>query len=64
MTIRDIHVTNWEAPGGPYWDKVKERHTEPLIEATMKLTLSWDEYHAMIAKARTPDNLTGGGASA
>lgn len=48
MKIHDVHITNWQPPGGPFWDEVKERHAEPLIDATMKMTLSWDEYRALI----------------
>lgn len=56
MKINNIHITNWEEPGGPYWDNVKERHSEPLIEATMKLTLSWDEYETLLAEDKKAAN--------
>lgn len=55
MKINHVLIDNWESPGGPYWEKVEERHTEPLIEATIKFTLSWDEYHALIMEARKSD---------
>lgn len=50
MKINDVHITNWQEPGGPYWDDVKQRSSEPLIEATIKMTLSWEEYEDLLNK--------------
>lgn len=52
MKINDVHITNWEAPGDKWWDDVAKRSSEPLIEATMKMTLSWEEYKALISSGR------------
>jgi hypothetical protein len=50
MTINDVHITNWKEPGDSWWDSVQQRPTEPLIEATIKMKLSWNEYRELLAK--------------
>lgn len=51
MTIHDVKVNNWESPR--WWKDVKVNPDEPLIEATFKMTLSWNEYHAMLTQVET-----------
>ncbi len=53
MKINDVLINNWQAPGAEWWIGVEARPDEPLIEATMKLTLSWREYHKMIEQAES-----------
>ena len=48
MKINDVHIDNWKAPGSEWWADVKEHPTEPLIEATIKFTLSWEEYRKLM----------------
>lgn len=52
MTINHVVITNFndviKLGEGGYWDKVKERPDEQLIETTMHLTLSWTEYQYML----------------
>ena len=50
MKINDVTIENWEAPGKEWWEGVERRPDEPLIEATMKLTLSWNEYDDLIKR--------------
>lgn len=52
MKIHDVVIVNWIPPGESFWDYVKERHEEPLIEATIKIKLSWDEYRELLDKAK------------
>lgn len=49
MKLNDVHITNWEAPGDAWWKEKEERHSEPLIEATMNMTLTMDEYKFLCA---------------
>lgn len=48
MKIEDVVINNWQAPGEGWWSGVEARPTEPLIDATIKLTLSWNEYRALL----------------
>ena len=50
MKINDVRVNNWNAPGEKWWKSVKECPSEPLIEATMTMTLSWSEYRELLDK--------------
>jgi len=50
MTIEDVKINNWEAPGEKWWDTVQSKPTEPLIQATIRMTLSWDEYEKLLAQ--------------
>lgn len=52
MKINKVEILNWENPGDKWWNNVQAKPSEPLIEASMKMTLSWDEYHAMLEKDR------------
>lgn len=51
MKINDVHITNWVPPGRPYWSEVRARKDEPLIEATIKMTLSWTDYTKLLKEA-------------
>jgi len=46
--IQNVRVENWSPPGKEWWDEVKSRPDEPLIEATFVLKLSHTEYHWLI----------------
>lgn len=50
MKIENVVINNWNAPGAEWWSGVEARPTEPLINATLTLTLSWEEYHALLNK--------------
>ncbi len=58
MKIHHVEITNWCSPfikwwdnGAKWWAHVESRPDEPLIEATMTLTLSWREYNALIEQS-------------
>lgn len=48
MTIENVEITNWKPPGAEWWEDVRERFDEPLIECTCKMTLSWKEYEELL----------------
>lgn len=48
--IDDVKIDNWQPPGDQWWDAVKQQPDEPLIEATIKVTLSWNEYEELLRK--------------
>ena len=48
MKINDVQIANWKAPGDKWWKGVEDCPTEPLIEATMTMTLSWVEYEKLL----------------
>jgi hypothetical protein len=52
MEIHDVFIDNWTSPGNEYWDKVRKERTEPLIKATIEMTLSWNEYQELLDKGR------------
>lgn len=54
MKINDVRVTNWQPPGEDYWRKVQTQFDEPLIEATIKMTLNWREYNELIERDGKP----------
>lgn len=51
MKIKDCKIENWESPGKEWWENVKSKPDEPLIEATMTLVLTWREYKELIDRA-------------
>ncbi len=62
MKIDDVNILNWEPlgnpPGSAWWDGVKERPDEPLIVASLKLTMTYREYMELCDKdqdARTAE---------
>lgn len=50
MKITDVRITNWQPPGDKWWAAVEARPSEPLIEATISMTLSWAEYHELLER--------------
>lgn len=48
MKINHVHITNHKEPGDRWWEGVASKPDEPLIEATMRLTLSPREYHRLL----------------
>lgn len=50
MTIHSVYVSNWEPPGQPWWDKVAATPEAPMIEATIKMTLSHREYEELLSQ--------------
>lgn len=48
MRIKHVHVTNLTPPGKQFWDAVASQPDEPLIEATMFIVLSHNEYHELL----------------
>ena len=55
MKINDVQIINWESPGDKWWASVEARPSEPLIEATITLTLSWAEYHELLDRHHRGD---------
>lgn len=51
--VADIKIDNWQAPGEEWWDTVQSKPDEPLIQATIKLTCSWNEYQQLMYLLRT-----------
>ncbi len=45
MTIDHVVITNWVEG---FWKDVASRPDEPLIKATIEITLSHSEYHALL----------------
>lgn len=62
MKINDVTITNWEPPGDKWWRSVEERPSEPLIEATIAMTLSWTEYRELLARDNRGGVMTVGSA--
>lgn len=52
MKVNYVHISNQQEPGDAWWDHVQENANEPLIEATMKMTLTWNEYQRLLRQAR------------
>lgn len=52
MKIKNVQIENWESPGAQWWDAVAAKPDEPLIEATITLTLSHREYHELLDSCR------------
>lgn len=53
MKINDVRINNWTPTDRTWWDGVEARPTEPLIEATITMTLSWDEYRELLDLSKT-----------
>lgn len=51
MKINNVNIGNWETPGPEWWDRIQARPNEPLIEATIQFTLSWNEYRRLLDTA-------------
>lgn len=60
MKIKHVFIDNWEQPGEAWWKEVESRPTEPLIEATFEIKLSFEEYKKLLAQ---DENKTTPGAS-
>lgn len=56
MKINDVVITNFWLASGDYWEMVAGKPDEPLIEATIKLTASYNEYQALL-KQNQPEQL-------
>ena len=50
VKINDVQVTNWQEPGDAWWNNVRSKSFEPLIETTVKFTLSYKEYMELLDK--------------
>ncbi len=48
MKIEFVTIHNWEAPGNEWWMKVEAVPDQPVIEATVKMTLSYREYRSLL----------------
>jgi hypothetical protein len=51
MTINDVRINNCQPPEDKWWAGVEARPAEPLIEATISMTLSWAEYKELLERA-------------
>ena len=49
MKIHSVHILNFE-PNKDWWDHVKIRPDDQLIEANIRLILSWTEYQELLEK--------------
>jgi hypothetical protein len=54
MKIKTVNIDNWQSPGEDWWAGVEAFPDLPLIEATISLTLSCDEYKELLSKDRHP----------
>ncbi len=52
FTIKDVKVHSWTPPGNEWWDYVENRPHEPLIDATIRMVLSYEEYVKLLRKDR------------
>lgn len=50
MKIKDVTIHNWTRP--EWWDEVEKRPDEALIDATITLTLSWNDYQRLLKEGR------------
>lgn len=48
MKINNVIVDNWKPPGTPFWDKARAKPDEPLLQVTVQMTLSLNEYHTLL----------------
>lgn len=48
MKINFVTIDNHKEPGDQWWEGVASKPDEPLIEATIRLTLSHREYHRLL----------------
>ena len=48
VKITNVHITNWTQPGDQWWDNVKAHPQDPLIEATITMTLTYAEYEKLV----------------
>lgn len=49
MKIQSVRINNLQPPGDEWWRGVEAHPDEPLIEATISMTLSWTEYKELLA---------------
>ena len=50
--IKNVVVHSWTPPGNEWWDFVESKPTEPLIDATIRVVLSYGEYVQLLRKDR------------
>src|ERR1043166_7542617 len=50
MTIDDLVITNWQAPGDKWWGEAKASPDEQRIKTAVQLPLSWNEYQELIKR--------------
>lgn len=55
MKINNVYIDNWQPPGEKWWASVEAKPTEPLIVATITMTLSWQEYHELLEQEDKPE---------
>lgn len=51
MKINNVMIVNWQPPGDRFWEDAESKPDEPLLEAAMSMTLSWNEYQKIMAMA-------------
>lgn len=57
MKIHDVRINNWQPPGETWWNDVEARPTEPLIQATLAMTLSYAEYKKLLDLELGPEKV-------
>jgi len=50
--IKNVVVHSWTPPGNEWWNYVEDRPNEPLIDATIRVVLSFTEYTKLLRKDR------------
>ncbi len=52
MKVNDVEISNWYAPGDSWWEMVQQYPDSERIEATLKMTLSWNEYKDLLDRSK------------
>lgn len=48
MTINNVVIHNLGLPGSESWDSIKAHPDKQLIDATIRVALSWHEYSELL----------------
>ena len=46
--IKNVVINNWQPPGADWWEGVRRRPDDLLIDATIRVRLSWREYSHLL----------------
>lgn len=50
MKIEYVRINNWSEPGSDWWNEVENRGDEQLIDASIRVKLSYNEYRELLDK--------------
>lgn len=59
MKINFVTIINMTIPSSEFWDGVKSRADDPLIQAHISMTLSWREYEELLERNRHENDPAG-----